>query len=159
MNSDKQVKDANGSAVSYHAFVESKVKDPMAIMDSLYPDKMNLIHMAMGVAGEAGELLDAIKKHAVYNKPLDLANVVEELGDLCFYIQGIQNILCISDNEILTANADKLCKRYKDGYSDKAAQERADKIPSILQPQAGLMTPLPELTYPCSPEDHPKERD
>lgn len=38
--------------------------------------------MATGVSGEAGELLDAVKKSVVYKKPLDRENVVEELGDL-----------------------------------------------------------------------------
>jgi len=128
MNSDKQVKDSNGTAISYHAFVSARVKPGTKLLETMTPDKINLVHMAMGISGEAGELLDAIKKHCVYNKPLDRVNVIEELGDICFYIQGIQNMLLISDSEILEANANKLCKRYAKGYSDQAAQDRVDKI-------------------------------
>lgn len=87
----------------------------------------NLLHGAVGVAGEAGELLDAVKKAWVYNKPLDRENVVEELGDICWYLQLIQNTLGITDEEIMSHNGRKLNKRYTDGYSDAAAQARADK--------------------------------
>lgn len=88
----------------------------------------DLMHAAIGIAGEAGELLDAVKKTWVYNKVLDRANVVEELGDLNFYMQHLQNLLQISDDEIVEANIAKLRKRYAEGYSDKAAQERVDKL-------------------------------
>ena len=87
-----------------------------------------LNHAVLGVAGEAGELVDAIKKHTIYGKPLDRANIIEELGDLRFYIQAMQNVLGITESEVLQANADKLSKRYRGlKYSDKAAIERADK--------------------------------
>jgi NTP pyrophosphatase (non-canonical NTP hydrolase) len=87
-----------------------------------------LTHAVMGVAGEAGELVDAIKKHLIYGKPLDRVNIIEELGDLRFYIQAMQNILGITESDILQANADKLSKRYRGlKYSDKAAIDRADK--------------------------------
>lgn len=87
-----------------------------------------LNHAVMGVAGEAGELIDAIKKHTIYGKPLDRENIIEELGDLRFYIQAMQNVLGITESEVLQANADKLSKRYRGlKYSDKAAIDRADK--------------------------------
>lgn len=89
-----------------------------------------LNHAAMGVAGEAGELIDAIKKHTVYGKPLDRENIIEELGDLRFYIQAMQNVLGITESEVLQANANKLAKRYRGlRYTDQAAIARADKQP------------------------------
>lgn len=88
-----------------------------------------LFHVALGVCGEAGELADAIKKHLVYNKPLDRDNIVEELGDLRFFIQGVMNLLNVSETEILQTNGYKLSKRYAGlHYSDGAAQARVDKI-------------------------------
>ena len=89
----------------------------------------HLWHMATGVSGEAGELLDAVKKSVVYKKPLDRENVVEELGDLRFYMAGLMNALSISEQEILYATNKKLGKRYASGsYSNEQAQERADKV-------------------------------
>jgi NTP pyrophosphatase (non-canonical NTP hydrolase) len=94
--------------------------------------KAHLTHMVLGVAGEAGELVDAIKKHTMYNKDLDFNNVIEELGDLEFYLEGIRLPLGISRKEVLEANTKKLAKRYADmGYSDAQAQARADKTPTI----------------------------
>jgi len=98
------------------------------IVAEMTPQKAHLLHMAVGVAGEAGELLDAIKKHVVYGKPLDFSNVIEELGDLRFYMAGIMNGLSITEAELLEANNAKLGKRYASGsYSNAQAQARADK--------------------------------
>ncbi len=43
-------------------------------------------HMALGFCGELGELLDAIKKSAIYGKPLDKVNIAEEIGDVAWYV-------------------------------------------------------------------------
>lgn len=117
--------------VQFELMVAMLVKPGHSILESLTPEKADLLHVAVGVAGEAGELLDAVKKHVVYNKPIDRANVVEELGDLEFYMEGIRRNLGITREETLVATIEKLVTgekaRYKDGYSDMAAQQRADK--------------------------------
>lgn len=97
------------------------------ILSSLDPEKCHLLHMAVGVAGEAGELLDAIKKYVIYEKQLDLDNIIEELGDLEFYMRGIRTQLGISRDAVLRDNMVKLSMRYGDIYSNQAAQQRADK--------------------------------
>ena len=87
-----------------------------------------MYHAVLGVAGEAGELADAIKKHLAYGKELDVENVIEELGDLRFYMQTIQNLLGITEDQVIQANANKLSKRYRGlRYTDAAAISRADK--------------------------------
>lgn len=97
------------------------------IHKTLTPNNCHLIHMAMGVVGEAGELLDAIKKHAIYNQPLDVRNVIEELGDIEFYLHGLRHALVITREDTLASNIAKLQVRYQAGYSDSAAKARADK--------------------------------
>lgn len=86
-----------------------------------------IMHAAIGVAGEGGEILDAVKKMWAYNKELDLTNVIEELGDLEFYMEALRQKLNLSREMILNHNIAKLSVRYPKGYSDQAAQERADK--------------------------------
>ena len=116
------------SQPSHAEMVATLVKPGQDIIDSLTPEKANLLHMAVGISGEAGELLDAIKKHVIYNKPLDIDNVIEELGDLEFYMEGLRQELGIYRVTTLLRNIEKLGTRYKDfNYSDQAAQERADK--------------------------------
>ena len=104
----------------------SKPGDEIAAL--ITAQEAHLLHMAVGVSGEAGELLDAVKKSVVYKKPLDRENVVEELGDLRFYMAGLMNALNISEVELVEATNKKLAKRYAAGsYSNEQAQERADK--------------------------------
>lgn len=108
--------------------VSTLLKPGQEVLNSLTPDKIDLAHSAFGISGEAGELLDAVKKHVFYNKPLDRENVKEELGDLEFYMQALRAKLGITRQETLEHNMSKLAERYKNFiYSDKAAIDRADK--------------------------------
>lgn len=113
----------------YADFVRSRAKP----MDSFSAD---IHHMATGCATEAGEFLSTTKKIWVYGQGLDTVNkegktneqnIVEELGDLLFYIQGACNFLGYTMEELMMWNTEKLLKRYPKGYSDAAALERADK--------------------------------
>jgi len=84
-----------------------------------------IFHAVLGAATESVELLEALEFNG---KEMDLVNLGEEFGDLNWY----QAIFCdaagIKWDDILDTNADKLFKkkeaRYKDGFSDKDANER-----------------------------------
>jgi NTP pyrophosphatase (non-canonical NTP hydrolase) len=126
-------KPEKGSIASFrHAnMVDRLCKDGFDIRATLTPEDCHLIHTTMGISGEAGELLDAVKKAVIYRKPLDLRNVIEELGDIEFYMEALRTSLDITRDQTLTANMSKLATggkaRYGDSYSDQAAQERKDK--------------------------------
>ena len=117
--------------ITHEQMVELLQKPGEDIQAHVTPLQLDVLHMAVGVAGEAGELLDAIKKWVFYNKDLDRVNVIEELGDLEFYLQGIRARLMIPREVTLDANINKLLTgdkaRYKDGYTDEQAQLRRDK--------------------------------
>ena len=55
----------------------------------------NLMHMAAGISGEAGEVLDIVKKAFAYGKPIDRAHLIEELGDAIFLGSGLSKALVI----------------------------------------------------------------
>ena len=112
---------------TYADHVAGLTKSGSDIKESLSAADCYLIHMSMGVSGESGELLDAVKKHVIYRKPLDVLNVVEELGDLEFYMEGLRQAIGVTRDDVLRANIAKLRKRYNGGYSDAAAKLRADK--------------------------------
>lgn len=104
----------------YARFVEGRAKgmgDPL----------LDLLHGAVGASGEAGELLDCIKKSWVYEKPLDMDNIMEEVGDTLFYLQIVCNALGVTLMDMMQMNMNKLKKRYPTGYSNEAALARADK--------------------------------
>ena len=125
----KTMIDQNESIEANHQqMVKVLVKPGEDILAQMTPEKANLVHAGMGIAGEAGELLDAIKKHTIYNKALDRYNVVEELGDLEFFMEQLRKALNVSREETLLVNMEKLAKRYAGfQYSDAQAHARADK--------------------------------
>ena len=90
--------------------------------------QLRLLHAAMGISGESGELMDAVKKHIMYNKPLDVENVKEELGDLLWYMSLALDQIGSSFEEVMKNNHDKLEKRYPTGFSEQLAQQRLDKV-------------------------------
>ena len=112
-----------------HSYLVSVLKKTgQTLLAEWTPEKADLNHMAVGVCGEAGELSDAIKKFTHYNKPLDLENVIEELGDLEFFMAGIRQALGIRRETTIAHNTAKLLKRYEAGsFSNAQAQARADK--------------------------------
>ena len=111
----------------HSVMVRRLAKPGRAIVEELNAKQAHLLHMAVGISGEAGELLDAIKKMAIYQKNLDVDNVVEELGDLEFFMEGLRESLQITREQCLEHNYQKLAKRYGEKYSNQSAQERKDK--------------------------------
>jgi NTP pyrophosphatase (non-canonical NTP hydrolase) len=114
--------------IKFDEMVRALAKDGEAIVMEMSGQDAHLMHMAIGVSGEAGELLDAIKKRVIYRKDLDMENVLEELGDIEFFLEGMRQGLGITREACLSANIKKLAKRYEGMmYSDSAAHERKDK--------------------------------
>lgn len=115
--------------IKHEEMVTSLVKDGNLICQELTSNDAHIMHMAIGIIGEAGELLDAIKRRVIYRKELDKDNVIEELGDIEFYLEGIRQGLGITRQETIDGNITKLTKRYSEGkFSNRQANERADKI-------------------------------
>ena len=90
--------------ITHSEMVKGLAKDGQIIIDELTPDTAHLLHMAVGVAGEAGELCQAIYGKQVFAE-IDIENVVEELGDLEFYMEGLRQGLGIERS--LTVVEDK----------------------------------------------------
>lgn len=88
----------------------------------------DLLHAALGLAGEAGEFVDCVKKHTVYGKPLDANNAIEELGDLLWFVSLGCKALGVSMESVAEQNIKKLKARYPDRYSDELAIARLDKV-------------------------------
>ena len=117
---------------AYSDFVNALNKPGEEIIEQTTPINAQLNHMSMLLAGETGELIDAIKKHTIYGKPLDFVNVIEELGDIEFALEALRQLLSIHRDEVIAHNVEKLTTRYPEGhFSNEAAQARADKQISI----------------------------
>lgn len=83
-----------------------------------------LLHACMGVNTEAGELMDAMKRHLIYGKLIDPVNFVEECGDLLWYIAIILRLTGQTFESVMTMNIEKLKARYGDKFDSVAALVR-----------------------------------
>ncbi|MBC7561487.1 MAG: nucleoside triphosphate pyrophosphohydrolase family protein [Gemmatimonadaceae bacterium] len=87
-----------------------------------------LSNMALGLAGEAGETADMLKKHLFHGKPLDPDEVMKELGDVMWYVAGMATAMGMSLDDVAQRNVDKLRTRYPDGFSAEASALRRDVV-------------------------------
>ncbi len=83
-----------------------------------------LDHASRGMVTEAGEIIDALKKHSCYGKPLDLTNLKEEVGDVLWYASVMLDALGLTFEDAMEATARKLKKRYPNGFTQEAALNR-----------------------------------
>ena len=113
----------------HEQLVRRLTKPGQDIADEMTARSAHLLHMVLALSGGVGGLTDAIKRHVIYGQPLDTANVVEELGDMEFYLAGLRDELRLDRAAVLKHNIAKLNQRYVSGiFTAEAAKERADKI-------------------------------
>jgi len=65
-----------------------------------------------------------LKRFKFYNKPVDIANVKEELGDLLWYIAVACDALGVSMEKLMAMNIEKLSVRYPEKFSSFNALNR-----------------------------------
>lgn len=82
---------------------------------SLKPEDL-ILNGVLGLAGESGEVVDLVKKHLFQGHELDKEKLVDELGDVCWYVAIIAKGLGYSLEEIMRMNIEKLLKRYPNGF-------------------------------------------
>lgn len=87
-------------------------------------DKDLVINAALGLAGESGEVADLIKKHLFQGHELNKEKIVDELGDILWYIAIMAEGLGVEMEVIPTHNIDKLRKRYPNGFEAERSINR-----------------------------------
>lgn len=87
-----------------------------------------LLLSALGIAGEAGEIVELIKKHAFHNGPLDRTALRDELGDLLWYVATLCDALNVDLSTVMIDNLLKLGKRFPSGWSPEDAAAKADRF-------------------------------
>ncbi len=77
-----------------------------------------IVHAALGIGGESGEILDHVKKVAYNHRELDVNHLVAEIGDCVWYINFMLANLKVDWSTVLKKNIAKLEARYPDGVYD-----------------------------------------
>jgi NTP pyrophosphatase (non-canonical NTP hydrolase) len=86
---------------------------------------LQLAVMGLGVAGEAGEVADMLKKHIGHGHPLDITKLEKEMGDVLWYLAAIALCCNTTLETVAEANIVKLRSRYPDGFSRERSIHRA----------------------------------
>lgn len=73
---------------------------------------------ALGLAGEAGEAVELIKKHFYQGKPLAEEDLADELGDILWYLARLADYYGFPLDWIAERNILKLRKRYPECFGD-----------------------------------------
>lgn len=89
-------------------------------------DDMMLIWNAIGLAGEAGEVAELIKKGVFHRHGVDREKLHKELGDVLWYVAALCTKAGFDMSEVMQSNIAKLMQRYPDGYSSADSVRRVD---------------------------------
>lgn len=91
-----------------------------------------LRNAAYGLNGEAGEVIDLLKKHEFQGHELDREKLIDELGDVQWYIALAATAMGKTLEDIMQHNVDKLKKRYPEGFDKNRSINR--DVPDIKTP-------------------------
>lgn len=85
-----------------------------------------LLNGCMGMNGEAGECIDVLKKHMMQGHPLDVEKLIDECGDVLWYVAELATALGVTLEGIAQHNIAKLRKRYPDGFDPERSIHREE---------------------------------
>jgi NTP pyrophosphatase (non-canonical NTP hydrolase) len=85
-----------------------------------------MVAWSMGIAGEAGEYCDIVKKEVWHNHPVDNDKKAKELGDILYYVARSASVLGYSLEDICLMNQAKLYKRYPSGFDSEKSVNRVE---------------------------------
>lgn len=80
----------------------------------------------LGLAGEAGECCDIVKKHYYQDGREVKEKVLDELGDVLWYIAETASALGFTLDQVAEHNVEKLKKRYPQGFDAEKSLHRAE---------------------------------
>ena len=99
-------------------------------MKSLNPSLSNdevLLNGVMGLCGESGEVIDILKKHLSQGHELNKDKMIEELGDVAWYLAETAYALGVDLDTVLINNLVKLQIRYPEGFDVEKSINRSDE--------------------------------
>jgi NTP pyrophosphatase (non-canonical NTP hydrolase) len=88
--------------------------------------EQRLIVSALGLAGEAGEFANLVKKMTAHGHPFNKQALEDELGDVLWYLAEAATAAGLNLEEIANQNIQKLIERYPDGFNQEDSINRPD---------------------------------
>lgn len=127
-----------GYAVSYEVKINDKPKHPDIITPDYYQrlsrrtqndmltEQGKLLHALHGLSAEVGEI-HSIFQHAYQGKPVSKEKVIDECGDLCWFLCELLDTFNVDFSDVLKYNIDKLRKRYPEGFDTERSEKRHEQ--------------------------------
>lgn len=84
----------------------------------------NIYYMTLGMAGEAGEIANKVKKVMRDNAELDKDDIKKEIGDVLWYCAGLCTLLGIELEDVAETNIKKLLSRKERGVISGSGDNR-----------------------------------
>jgi NTP pyrophosphatase (non-canonical NTP hydrolase) len=94
-------------------------------------DFRRFANFGMGLAGEAGEVCDYLKKIVFHGHPLDKDKLKKELGDCLWYIATLATTAGLDLSDVAAANIEKLRARYPEGFDPARSINRTPEEDDI----------------------------
>jgi NTP pyrophosphatase (non-canonical NTP hydrolase) len=90
--------------------------------------QIEMATLALGLAGEAGEVADIVKKLIGHGHPMNHeahTKLMLELGDILWYVAAFAELVLQRNlSEVAGANIEKLRARYPDGFTTERSMNR-----------------------------------
>jgi hypothetical protein len=111
-----------------------------------FPVDPQVFHAIVGIATEAGELVQALIKAMYDGKPMDITNLLEESGDVDWYQALLDSRIEGTQVKRWQSNRDKLARRYakihaKPAFTAEAAITRDLTAERAILDQGGAVDP------------------
>ena len=97
--------------------MDFKTYQKKANSTAIYDSKFSILYPTLGLAGEAGEVAEKVKKIIRDNKQIinEKENIARELGDVLWYIAAIARDIGYELDTIAEMNLEKLADRKARG--------------------------------------------
>lgn len=114
------VEDASDVWAVYPLLVEKTMRKDL-------PKDERIKDALLGLSGEVGEVEDMYKKYFYQGHELDEVHVLEELGDIMYYLTWLMIEAEINPADVYNENIRKLNARYPEGFDAERSINRTDR--------------------------------
>lgn len=120
---------------------------PMSGIPAIIPAMPDLLHAVLGILNEAGEIAGFFV-NVLQSNQTDRVNLVEELGDLLWFIALGCEAVGVPLSEVMARNIAKLKVRYPEKFTTEAFENRdLDKEREAVTVSPPVVTPVVALPY------------
>ena len=103
--------------------MDVNVYQDRAVATAIYPETHKITYPALGMAGEAGEVANKVKK-IIRDGKMDKAELAAEVGDCLWYIAALCRDLNLDMGELAKSNLEKLYGRKQRGTLQGSGDKR-----------------------------------